>query len=133
MATVAAPSSIRSATSGPSQRTRKTFRQRRSGNAPPPCLGRSDDLPARRQQHLGCARGSSRQHFADDFAVDVSQPEITALKAEGEFGVFQAEQVQDRGMNVMHVTPVFDWAETQFVRLPKNTPGLHAAAGKPHG
>ena len=33
----------------------------------------------------------------------------------------------------MHVTPVLDRAETQFVGLPKNAPGLHAAAGKPHG
>ena len=55
------------------------------------------------------------------------------MKAEGAFGVFEAEQVQNRGVNVMHVTPVFDRAETQFVRLPKNTSGLHAAAGKPHG
>ena len=65
--------------------------------------------------------------------MDIGQPKITALKAEREFGVFKAKQVQDRGVNVMHVTAVFDRAEPQFVRLPKNPPGLYAAAGKPHG
>src|SRR5439155_11503428 len=112
MATVPAPSSIRSATSGPSPRTRKTFRRRRFRNAPPPCLGRNEVARASRPC-VGCTIRTggtpchySRQHLADDFAVDVRQPEITALRAEGQFGVFEAEQVQNRGVNVMHVTPV---------------------------
>ena len=50
-------------------------------------------------------------------AVDVGQAEVAALEAEGEPLVVEAEQVQDRGLQVVDVDLVLDGAEAELVGL----------------
>ena len=46
---------------------------------------------------------------------DVGQAEVAALEAEGELQVVEAEQVQDRGLQVVDVDAVFDGVEAELV------------------
>ena len=44
---------------------------------------------------------SSRQHLADHVPFDVGQPALDAVVLEGQSLVVEAEQVQDRGVEVV--------------------------------
>src|SRR6266404_1793740 len=46
-------------------------------------------------------RTMSRQDVRDDLAVDVGEPPVGAVVAEGEFLVIDSQQVQHRGMKVV--------------------------------
>ena len=59
----------------------------------------------------------SGQDFADDVAVDVGQAEVAALEAVGQLGVVEAQQVQDRGLQVVDVDAVLDGVEAELVGL----------------
>ena len=48
-------------------------------------------------------------------AVDVGETEVAALEAEGELFVVDAEQMQDGGVQVVHVNLVLGDVEAQFV------------------
>ena len=63
------------------------------------------------------ARGASGsgQDLADDAAVDVGQAEVAAGVAVGELLVVEAEQVQDRGVQVVDVDLVLDGLEAELV------------------
>src|SRR5689334_9169911 len=47
--------------------------------------------------------GSSGYNFFDNRAGDISEPEIPAVVAIGQFFVIKAQQCQDRGMEVVHM------------------------------
>ncbi len=49
--------------------------------------------------------------------MHVGEAEVAALEAEGELLVVEAEQVQDRGVEVVDVDAVFDGAEAELVGL----------------
>ena len=50
----------------------------------------------------------SCQDAPDDLAVDVGQPEVAAGVAIGQPGVIEAQQVEDRGVEVVDVDLVVD-------------------------
>ena len=47
--------------------------------------------------------------------MHVGQAEIAALEAEREFGVVEAEEMQERGVQVVDVHPILDRVEAEFV------------------
>ena len=52
--------------------------------------------------------GGLRQQLGDDLAADVGQSGIPSAELEGQPGVVDSQQVQDGGLNVVHVNPVLD-------------------------
>ena len=50
----------------------------------------------------------SLQNLLHHVAVHVGQPEVAALEAEGQAGVVEAQQVQDRRLQVVDVDRVLD-------------------------
>ncbi len=64
--------------------------------------------------------------------MNVGQSEIAAGVAVGEPLMIEAQEVQHRGLNVVHVDAVLDDIETQVIRRPVRQPGLDPSAGKPH-
>src|SRR2546421_508031 len=69
----------------------------------------------------------------DDLAGDIGQAEVTALKAIRQFLVVEAEQVQDRRLQVVDVDRLVDGVETQLVRSSVGKASLCAAAGEEDG
>ena len=57
----------------------------------------------------------SGQDATNHVAVDVRQPDVASAETEGEPGVVQAEQVQDRGMEIVHADFVLDAVQPEFV------------------
>src|SRR6478735_893238 len=57
----------------------------------------------------------SSHQFLHHPAVHVRQPEIAAGVAVGEFFVVEAEEVEDRGVEVVDVDPVVDGGEAELV------------------
>ena len=68
-----------------------------------------------------------------DFAVDVGEAEVAAGVAEGEFFVVQAEQVEDGGVEIVHVEFVFDGLISPFVGGAVSVARPDSAAGQPNG
>lgn len=68
-----------------------------------------------------------------DFAVDVGKAKIAAGMAEGEFFVVQAEQVENGGVEIVHVEFVFDGFISPFISGAVGIAGTNAAAGQPNG
>ena len=64
--------------------------------------------------------------------MDVGQAEISALETIGQLGVVEAEQVQDRGVQVVHVNEVLYDVEAEIVGCPDGDAGFDTAAGQPH-
>ena len=60
-------------------------------------------------------RPASGNQFFDHVAVHVGQAEVAAGVAVGELLVVEAEQVQDRGVQVVDVDAVFDGLEAELV------------------
>src|SRR6202043_2273971 len=63
----------------------------------------------------------------------VGQPEIAAAVTVGQFGVIDAQQIQNCGVQVVHMDAFVDYFPAEIVRLPVDHSALHAAAGQPHG
>ena len=74
----------------------------------------------------------SGDNILDDLAIHVRQPEIAAGVAVGQPGVIQAQQVQDRRVQVVDVDLVFDRVIAVVVGLAVGEARLDAAAGHPH-
>ena len=72
------------------------------------------------------------QQLRHHIPMHVGQTEIAALEAVGQLGVVEAEQVQDRGVEVVDVDFVRRGVEAELVRLAERGAGLHAAAAQPH-
>ena len=64
--------------------------------------------------------------------MHVGEPEVAALVAEGESLVVEAEAVQDRGLQVVHMHLVPRDMKAQLVGLTVADAPLHATAGEPH-
>ena len=77
--------------------------------------------------------GCSGDQFVDDVAVHVGQAEVAAGVAVGELLVVEAQQVQDRGVQVVDVDRVLDGLEAELVGRAVDVAALDAAAGQPHG
>ena len=72
------------------------------------------DAQARRQKAIVRPTQTS---FLITSPADVGQPEVAALEAEGQLGVVEAEQVQDRRLQVVDVDAVLDRREAELVGL----------------
>ena len=83
-------------------------------------------LPVIADVNLSC------ENLADDVSTDVGQAEIAAGVAIGQLLVVQAQQVQDRRVQIVDVDLVFDGVIAVFVGGAVAHARLHAAAGQPH-
>src|SRR5690349_17255101 len=63
----------------------------------------------------------------------VGEPEIAAAVTVRQFRVLDAEQVQDGGVDVVHVDRLLDGLEAEVVGSAVDRAALDRAAGKPHG
>src|SRR5262249_45062713 len=66
------------------------------------------------------------------FAVHIGQAEVAALETIGQLGVIEAQQVQERRVQVVNVDTVLDGVEAELVAFAEGKAGLGAAAGQPH-
>ena len=66
----------------------------------------------------------SRQDLPHHLAMHIGQPEVAAGVAVGEPGVVEAEQVQDRGVQVVDVHGVLDGLVAEFVGRAVDVPPL---------
>ena len=74
----------------------------------------------------------SRQQSLDDLAEDVGQPEVAALEPVSQPGMVEAEEVEDRGVQVVYMDPILHDVESELVGLAIADTRLDAAAGHPH-
>ncbi len=74
--------------------------------------------------------GQQRLH---DVSVNVGQPVVAAFVAVGELFVIDAHQVQQRGVEVMHMHGIAHDVVAKLVGLAVDEPALEAAAGHPDG
>src|SRR5437588_399482 len=73
----------------------------------------------------------SRQQLRHHLAGHVGQPKIPTLEAVRQLEVVQAEQMQQRGMEIVDVNGVLDNAPADVIGLADDLPALDAAAGHP--
>ena len=76
---------------------------------------------------------SPGKNFLDDVTSHVCQPKVTSRILERQPLMVQAQQVQDRGMQIVHVDFVGDGFESQFVGGPVCDAAFEAASGQPGG
>jgi hypothetical protein len=69
--------------------------------------------------------------MADDIPEHVGKPEVPALKAVRQFRMVEAHQVQDGGLQVVHVHRVFGDVVAEFVGGSERKAALDASAGHP--
>jgi len=74
--------------------------------------------------------GSGEDGF-DDVAVDVGEAEIAALEPVGESLVVDAEEVEDGGLEVVHVDGVTDDVHAEVIGFSEGEAGSDAASGHP--
>ena len=74
-----------------------------------------------------------RQKIMNNLPMHIREPIAPALVLVGEPFVFDAEQVEERGLEVVHMHRIFDDVVAELVRLPVGEAGLDAAAGHPDG
>src|SRR6476620_10441653 len=72
------------------------------------------------------------QQVVYDLAFDVGKTKVAALKSIGQFRVIEAEQMQERGVEIVDVDFVFDHMETELVGFSERESGFETAAGHPH-
>src|SRR5258708_5829637 len=73
-----------------------------------------------------------RQNVLHDMPLDVGKPEIAALKPIGELFVIEAEQVQDRGLQIVDSDFVADHREAKFIGFTIADAVFDAAACQEH-
>ena len=76
---------------------------------------------------------ASGNDVVKDFSMHVGEPEVAAGVAVGEALVVEAEQVQDRGVQVVHARGVLDGFEAELVGGAIDGAAADSAAGHPHG
>ena len=67
------------------------------------------------------------------FAVHIGEAEVASLETVGELGVFEAEEMQDRRVQIVNMHLVLDGMEAELIGLAVNHARLDAAAGHPDG
>src|SRR6516165_4481629 len=98
--------------------------------------GRTESLPTDEQPCRTAWRVRPRrsgEDRPDDVAVDVGQAEVAPLESVREPLVVDAEEVEQRGLEVMHVDRVGRDADREVVGGAVGDPGADAAAGEPDG
>jgi hypothetical protein len=65
--------------------------------------------------------------------MDVGEAEITPLESVGKLMVIHAEEVQESGVQVVHVNLVFSGIETKIIGRSVDRSGLDAATRHPNG
>src|SRR5207253_4590675 len=73
----------------------------------------------------------SSENVADDTAMDIGETEVAAGVAVGQSFVVEAHEVQDRGVQVVDVDPVFHSAVAELVGGAVDHAALDAAAREP--
>ncbi len=64
--------------------------------------------------------------------MHIREPKVAALEAIREFRVIEAEQMQNRRVQIVHVNFVHRRVETEIVALADGHAAFHAAAREPH-
>lgn len=72
------------------------------------------------------------QNALDHFAMHVGQAVVPALEAKGQTFVIEAEQMQQRGLQVVDMDFVLGDREAEVVGLPVHRTTFDARAAKPH-
>src|SRR6266542_3597892 len=76
--------------------------------------------------------GPLGQDFSNNLAVHVGQPEVASAVAVGELCVIQAQQVQNRGVQIVDVNLVLHGLEAEIVGSAVGHASFDAAACQPH-
>src|SRR6185369_18019597 len=74
---------------------------------------------------------SSKQTL-DDLAVHIGQAKMAALKFEGQTFMIDAEQVQNRRLQIENADRVGDGVVAEIIRLAHHQSAFRAAARQPH-
>ena len=74
----------------------------------------------------------SRKDFLDDISCYIGQAKIPALETIGQFGVVEAKEVKDGGMEIIHVHRVFDGVPAKIVRFAEDLPSLYSPPRHPN-
>ena len=77
--------------------------------------------------------GAAPLELRDDLPVDVGQAKVSSLEAVGELGVVEAQEVQNRSLNVVDVDAILDGGEAELVGQADRLAPFDARAGHPHG
>src|SRR2546428_3523516 len=77
-------------------------------------------------------RGTSGQNCLHHLPVDIGQTKVAPGVAISEFFVVEAEQMKNRGVQVMNVNRVLHRLETEFVGGAMHAPSSDAASSHPH-
>src|SRR3954447_20912875 len=105
------------------------------GNGPPPIV--SSPQGGHHSSKAGSASpprlASSGEDRRDDLAVDVGQAHVAAAEAGGEPLVVEAQEVEDRGVEVVDLDLVFDGVIAVVVGGAMDGAPLDPAAGEPDG
>lgn len=88
---------------------------------------RADAVPTRCLSTRPC----SSQNAADQFTTNVRQPVVPAAVAIGEAFVVQAQQMENRGVEIVRVNGIADGLDAVFVGLAMDDATLHARASQP--
>ena len=80
----------------------------------------------------GPGKGGQARSPVTTRPADVGQAEVAALEAVGQLRVVEAEEVEDRGLEVVDVDAVLDGRKPNSSVAPRIRPGFDAAAGHPH-
>src|SRR5258706_15953095 len=73
----------------------------------------------------------SCQKLGDDFAGHIGQAEVSPLKTVSQARVIEAEEMQDRGVKIIHMDRVLRDAETEIIRRADDLPAFDPAAPHP--
>ena len=69
----------------------------------------------------------------DDFSVDIRQAEIPACVSIGQFLVVETEKVENGGLQVVDVDPVFHCPEAEVIGCSMDVSTLNPSACQPRG
>jgi hypothetical protein len=86
-----------------------------------------------RRARDGAALPGSGEQFVDYFAGDVGEAEIAALEAVSQFGVIEAKQFEQGGVEIMDMDLIGGGVEPEFVRFAQGDARFDTATGHPHG
>ena len=81
----------------------------------------------------GDLRALSGEKFLNNFATDVGQSQVAALRSKRELRMIDSHQMKEGSLDVVDVDLVLDGIKTKFVGRTHALTRVNAAAGKPHG
>src|SRR5689334_5643808 len=72
------------------------------------------------------------QNLVHDVAMHIRQPELAALELERQLRVVEAEEMEQRCVQVMDVDAIGRGIESELIAFADREAGFHAAAREPH-